>query len=108
MSAIAFNVANPYLTTPINPANQAQAIVQQSQQAATNALALSVAAAPVRNQTLQAVNQSGQSDASRNLRSKEDAGKGSDTRTGKLTAENNAASAARGGRRPGSQINILV
>ena len=108
MSAIAFTVANPYLTTPVNPANQAQAVVQQSQQATANAVALSVAAAPIRNQTLQAVNQSGQSDASRNLRSKEETGKGGDTRTGKLTAENNAASAARGGRRPGSQINILV
>ena len=108
MSAIAFNVANPYLTTPINPANQAQAVVQQSQQAAGAAAAASVAAAPIRNQTLQAINQSGQSDASRNLRSKDDAAKGGDTRTGKLTAENNTASAARGGRRPGSQINILV
>ena len=107
MSAIAFNVANPYLTTPINPANQAQAIVQQSTQGAA-AAALSVAAAPIRNQTLQAVAQGGQSDASRTLRSKEDAGKGGDSRTGKLTAENNASSAARGGRRPGSQINILV
>ncbi|SRR6266481_986282 len=106
MSAIAFT-SNPYLATPINAANQAQTIVQQSQQAASAATALGLTAAPVRNQTLQAVNAGGQSDASRSLRNREEA-KASDGGTGRLTAENNAASAARGGRRPGSQIDILV
>lgn len=104
MSSIAIN---PFQGINYVQVSQAQ---NAAQQAVTNIVA-STGGGIIRqatNQTNVAVAQTGQSDAGRNTRARESGSRSSDGATTRLEGEIQANAGARGGRRPGSQLNILV
>ncbi len=104
MSSIALN--------PFQPVQYVQAnLAQNAAQAAANNVASAQVASiarPLSNQTNQAVASTSQSDRNNSSRGRESSAKATDGQTNRLDAEVSGSAAARGGRRPGSQFNLLV
>jgi hypothetical protein len=104
MSSIALN---PYQPIQYVQANLAQ---NAAQAAVNNQAAAQVAsiARPVSNLTNQAVASTSQGDAQKGARGRETSNRSTDGASTRVDAEFQGQAAARGGRRPGAQLNILV